>query len=100
MSEGGSRRAHEDAITEHTTLLAHTAESLRREILPIAILASNFVNEARKAHANLTTVIEFSIRYLDKDSLKQVDGGVIDIQKSLPQRRFPFRYMASSGNAG
>ena len=48
-----SERHFNEMITSHTELLANTVESIRRELLPVAILASNYGNEARKFHNEL-----------------------------------------------
>ena len=51
-----TERHFNEMITTHTELLANTAEGIRRELLPIAILKSNYSNEARKSHNKLEKI--------------------------------------------
>ena len=46
-------------IASHTEFLAGTAEGVRRELLPIAILKSNYCKEARKYNDKLKEMIAF-----------------------------------------
>ena len=55
-----AQRKHDDIINGHVEHLAKSAEAMRRELMPLAILASNYVDEARKAHANLQQMLEWT----------------------------------------
>ena len=62
-------RAHQDAIDDHTELLARSGEMIRRELLPLVILASNYVDQARRAHADLEVLLDFIIPVLKPEQL-------------------------------
>ena len=65
-------RAHQDAIDGHTELLARSGEMIRRELLPLAILASNYVDQARRVHADLQIILDFIIPVLKPGQLREV----------------------------
>ena len=74
-----SQRDHGDTINGHTFLLAQTTEAIRRELMPLAILTSNYTNKARKAHANLQILTGIWAPLLDKRSLKKVARNAIEV---------------------
>ncbi len=45
-----TEKRYNSMMAEHTKLLASTAESIRRELVPVAILTSNYCDEARRFH--------------------------------------------------
>ena len=65
-------RAHQDAIDGHTELLARSGEMIRRELLPLVILASNYVDQARRAHADLEVLLDVIIPVLKPEQLREV----------------------------
>ena len=78
-----SQRAYENAITDHIILLTHSIKAIRREILFLIILANNFINKARKTHANLTIIIEFLLLYIDKHALREIDRKIFNEKNGL-----------------
>lgn len=65
-------RAHQDAIDGHTELLGRSGEMIRRELLPLAILASNYVDQARRAHADLEVLLDVILPVLKSEQLREV----------------------------
>ena len=66
-----SQRKHDDAINSHTQHLAQTAETIRWELMPLAILTSNYANDARKTYSDLQVLLQFLVPLLGQHSLKE-----------------------------
>ena len=48
-----TQRKYNDIINKYIEHLTKSAEAMRRELMFLIILASNYVNEARKTYTNL-----------------------------------------------
>lgn len=74
--------SYDAAINGHIFLLAQSAEAIRRELMPLAILTSNYTNKARKAHTNLETLIAFLVPFLEKHSMKKIASRITEVDDS------------------
>ena len=65
-----SEKKHLKVINEHSNYLVKAAESIRRKLLSIAVLASNFYDDTDRKLTELKAVISFLISILN-DNIKQ-----------------------------
>ena len=77
-----SKRDYDAAIEGHTSSLVQSAEVIRRELMPLTILTSNYTNEARKAYVNLQTLIAILVTFLDEHLVLRVVGGAKEMGDS------------------
>ena len=62
-----TEKHYNEMVAGHYETLATAAEGIRRELLPVAILTSNYTNQARKHHAKLEKLASYlSNRLLDR----------------------------------